>query len=266
MVTVIAARWMQLRTLRPSAVMERNYFVHRRVWLLMLSGVFEPLIYLLGLGVGVGTLVGQIALPDGRSVDYAIFVAPAMLASSAMFAVMAETTFNVFGKLKFAKLYDGVTATPLRPMDIALGEAAWALIRGGIYALVFIAVMGVMGMLTSWWAVLALPAATLTGCAFVGIGLTMTTFFKSWTDFDWVATVMMTMFLFSGTFTPVENYPAALQVLVYISPLYHGIELTRGVTLGVPDVALLGHAGYLLGLGVLGVSICAKRMGKLLYK
>ncbi|MGH8793057.1 MAG: ABC transporter permease [Stackebrandtia sp.] len=266
MMTLAAAQLMRVRTMRPGAVMERNYFVHRRAWLLMLSGVAEPMIYLLGLGVGVGALVGQIALPDGRSVDYAVFVAPAMLANSAMFAVVAETTFNVFGKLKFAKLYDAVIATPLRPMDIALGEAMWALIRAFVYALAFVAVMGVMGMLASWWALLALPATTLVGCAFVGIGLTLTTFFKSWTDFDWVISLMFVMFLFSGTFTPIESYPPGLQQLVYVSPLYHGIELVRGLSLGVPEWSLLGNAAYLLAVGVVGVLISARRMGRLLYK
>lgn len=264
--TLLAAQWLRVRTLRPGAMVERNFFVHRRGWLIMLSGVFEPLFYLLGLGVGVGALVGDIPLGNGRSVDYATFVAPAMLANAAMLAAIAETTFNVFGKLKWAKLYDGITATPMRPMDIALGEAAWALIRGGIYAVAFIAVMALLGMVTSPWAILAFPAAILIGAAFVGIGLTMSTFFRSWTDFDWVISMTFVLFLFSGTFTPIENYPAALQWLVYLSPLYHGIELVRGLTLGMPDWGLFIHTAYLLLIAAAGVAVASRRMGKLLYR
>jgi lipooligosaccharide transport system permease protein len=264
--TVLAVQWLRVRTLRPGSMVERNFFVHRRSWLTLLSGLVEPLFYLLGLGMGVGALVGEIPLPNGRSVDYATFVAPAMLANAAMLAAIAETSFNVFGKLKWAKLYDGVMSTPLRPMDIAMGEASWALIRSGLYVIAFIAVMGALGMLTSWWAVLALPAALLIGSAFVGIGLSMATVFKSWTDFDWVMSLIFVMFLFSGTFTPVESYPAAFQWLVYLSPLYHGIELVRGVTLGVPQWHMVGNVAYLLLVTLVGVAIAARRMGKLLYK
>lgn len=264
--TVLAVSWLRARAIRPGALVERNFFVHRRAWLLMLSGVLEPLFYLLGLGVGVGALVGEIPLPDGRTIAYATFVAPAMLANAAMLAAVAETTFNVFGKLKWARLYDGIMNTPMRPMDIASGEASWALIRAGVYIVAFLAVMAFFGMLESWWAVLALPAALLISAAFVGIGLTMCTYFKSWTDFDWVMSLIFVMFLFSGTFTPIETYPTVLQWLIQLSPLYHGIELVRGVTLGLPEWSLLWHAAYLAAVGAVGVAIASRRIGRLLYK
>lgn len=262
----ITAQWLKTRATRSASMVERNYFVHRRSWLMVLSGFVEPLFYLLGLGVGVGALVGQISLGDGRSVDYATFVAPAMLANSAMLAAITETAFNVFGKIKWAKLYDGIIATPLRPIDIAAGEAAWALIRGAIYVVAFILVMAAMGMVTSVWVILALPAAVLIGAAFVGIGLTLSTLFRSWTDFDWVTSIIFVQFLFSGTFAPVDSYPVALQWLVYISPLYHGIELVRGVTLAVPHWSLLANAAYLALVAVIGTAVASKRLAKLLYK
>lgn len=264
--TVIAATWFRARLARPGAMVERNYTAHRRAWLLIISGVFEPLFYLFGLGIGVGALIGTIPLPDGREVDYATFVAPAMLANAAMMAAVAETTFNVFGKLKWAKLYDGILATPMRPMEIMMGETIWALIRGAIYVVAFIGVMAAMGMIASWWAILALPSAILIGLSFTGIGLTLSTVFRSWTDFDWLMSLIFVMFLFSGTFTPVESYPEALRWLVYLSPLYHGIELVRGVTLGLPEWGLLGHAAFLVGVGGIGIAVAARRMGKLLYK
>ncbi|HIV57841.1 MAG TPA: ABC transporter permease [Candidatus Stackebrandtia faecavium] len=264
--TVHIIDWFRLRRLRPGALLERNYTAHRRAWLLILSGFLEPLFYLLGLGVGVGALVGQIPLGDGRSVDYAAFVAPAMLANAAMLAAITETTFNVFSKLKWQRLYDGILATPIRPIDIAMGEAAWALIRGAIYVIAFIIVMALMGLATSAWVILALPAALLIGAAFVGIGLSLSTVFRSWPDFDWVTSIVFVLFLFSGTFAPVESYPTVLQYLIYLSPLYHGIELVRGASFGLLDWTMLVHAGYLLLISAIGIGVASKRMAKRLYK
>ncbi|MFD0558666.1 lipooligosaccharide transport system permease protein [Stackebrandtia endophytica] len=263
--TTLTFQWMRLRTLRPGYLVERNFFVHRRAWLLMLTGLLEPLFYLLGLGVGVGALIGEITVGD-RSFPYATYVAPAVFASAAMTAAISETTFNVFGKLKFAKIYDGITATPMRPMDIALGEGLWALIRGVIYLIAFVAVMALLGMVDSAWALLAIPAGILLGAAFVGIGLTLSTFFKSWTDFDWVMALVFVMFFFSGTFAPIDNYPVVLQWVVYLSPLYHGIELTRGVMLAMPSWTMLINVAYLALVCVIGLAIASKRMARLLYK
>lgn len=262
--TTLTIQWMRVRSLRPGSMVERNFFVHRRAWLIMLTGLLEPLFYLLGLGIGVGALVGEITVGD-RSFPYATFVAPAMLANAAMIAAVSETTFNVFGKLKFAKLYDGIMATPMRPMDIAGGEGLWALIRGLIYVIAFIIVMALLGMVDSAWAILAVPAGLLISAAFVGIGLTLSTFFKSWTDFDWVMAIVFVMFFFSGTFAPIETYPTALQWLVYLSPLYHGIELTRGVMLGLPTPLMLLNAAYLVAVAIGGLAIASKRMSRLLY-
>ena len=263
--TVWTLHWLRTRGRGPGAMIERNVVMHRRSWAVMLTGILEPLFYLLSLGIGVGALVGDIPLGNGHSVDYATYVAPAMLANAAMLAAITETTFNVFGKLKWAKLYDGIVATPMRPMDIALGEAGWALIRGGIYVVAFIIVMAVLGMAASAWVILALPAALLIGAAFVGIGLTLSTFFRSWADFDWVMSLVFVMFLFSGTFIPIDNYPTVLQWLVFLSPLYHGIELVRGVTLGLPDWGMLINIGYLLLITTIGLWVASRRMAKLLY-
>ena len=202
----------------------------------------------------------------GRSYEYAVFVAPAMLANAAMIAAVTETTFNVFGKLKFAKLYDGIMATPMRPMDIAWGEGLWALVRGLVYVVAFIVVTAAFGMVDSLWAVLAVPAGLLISAAFVGIGLTLSTYFKSWTDFDWVMAIVFVMFFFSGTFAPIETYPTVLQWLVYLSPLYHGIELTRGAMLGFFDPMMIVNAVYLLVVTAVGLSIASRRMSRLLYK
>ena len=136
-------------------LVERHARVYRHAWLMLVSGLLEPLFYLLSIGVGLGRLVGQVAAPGGGPVSYAAFVAPALLASSAMNGAIYDSTFNVFFRLKYAKLYDAALATPMRPGDVALGEVTWSLIRGGLYASAFMVVMLAMGLVYSAWAVLA---------------------------------------------------------------------------------------------------------------
>jgi lipooligosaccharide transport system permease protein len=202
--------------------------------------------------------------PGGVVVSYGVFVAPGLLAASSMNGGAYETTFNVFAKLKWGKVYDAILATPLRPRDVAVGEVTWALIRGGVYAVGFLVVAALAGLVVSPWAILALPAGTLIGFAFAGIGLMATTFMRSWQDFDLVQLVLLPLFLFSGTFFPIDVYPPAVQGLALLSPLYHGVELTRGVMLGVLDWSLVAHVMVLAALGVGGLTVASRRLGKLL--
>src|SRR2546422_3895011 len=168
MIATLAAR----RRTQPPAVgraahlEERNTILYRRNWLLIVSGFLEPLLYLLAIGFGVGALVGSAINVNGRPIPYAVFVAPAMMASSAMNGAIYETAFNFFYKLKYVKLYDAILATPLGVADVALGEVAWALIRGTLYALGFIVAMAALGLIMSPWALLAVPAAMLIGFTF----------------------------------------------------------------------------------------------------
>ncbi len=252
---------------RSAAVAERNVSALRSgpaYWLVIGSGIVEPLLYLFSIGVGVGALIGDLTLPGGRTVSYAAFVAPAMLAAAAMSGALTETTFNFFGKIKFMKLYDGVLATPVRPIEIALGELSWAMLRGAIYAVGFLVVMVAMGLTSAGWALLALPASLLVGFAFGGLGMALSTFMRSWQDFDLMGSVQYALFLFSGTFVPPGSYPVALRVIVELTPLYHSVELLRAISTGSPGWATLGHAGYLAVATVLGLIVAGARMGKLL--
>ncbi len=191
---------------RPGAravrLLERNFILYKRIWIILFSGFFEPVFYLLSIGFGVGALIDEITLSNGRAVSYAAFVAPAMLASSAMNGAVYESTLNVFFRLKWGKIYDGMLATPLGAMDVALGEIAWSQIRGTLYSIAFVIVMLVFGLIESWWAILAVPVALLIGFAFAGVGMAATTFMKGWQDFDLVQLVTQPLFLFSGTFFP----------------------------------------------------------------
>ena len=252
-----------LGTRRARRLLERNLLVNRRIWIVVASGFFEPLFYLLSLGIGVGELVGTVEV-GGRLVDYRTFVAPAMLASSAMNGAAYDTTFNFYYKLRYAKTYDAVLATPLGVGDVALGEAVSALARGGIYAAAFLLVMAGLGLIGSAWAVLALPAALLIGFAFAGAGLACTTFMRGWEDFDSVQLALLPMFLFSSTFSPLGAYPAGLRWVVQATPLYHGVALVRGLCTGVLGLSMAAHVLYLVVMGAVGLVVAGRRMERIL--
>ena len=251
---------------RARVLVERSLLVNRRAWLAVLSGFFEPLFYLFGLGVGFGKLVGEVAGPGGQMISYVAFVAPALLAASAMNGAVYDATFNIFFKFKYAKLYDAMLATPLGPVDVAIGEISWALLRGAMYAAGFLAVMLGMGLIASPWALLALPAAVVIAFAFAAIGMAATTFMRSWQDFDLVQLALMPMFLFSTTFFPLSVYPSALQIGVQCFPLYHAIEIMRALSTGFVDVSILGHFAYFAAMAAVGLVIAARRLGNLLLK
>jgi lipooligosaccharide transport system permease protein len=254
---------------RPTRIVQRNMLVYRRTFMVIFSGFFEPLFYLLSMGFGVGSLIGNVPLGNGSSVPYAVFVAPALLASSAMNGAIYETSNNFFYKLKYAKLYDAIISTPMSLGDVARGEVLWALLRGSLYAIGFLAVIAAAGLagtalIGSPLGLLAFPAAMVVGYGFAGAGLAATTFIRTWRDFDYLQLAIMPMFLFSGTFYPIDAYPPALQVFVQVTPLYRGVHLIRALTTGTPDVVLLIDVAYLVAMGTIGLAITSRRLVKLL--
>lgn len=242
----------------------RHVVCNRRSWLIFSTGFFEPVFYLLSIGVGVAVLAGAMTLPDGRAVSYQEFVAPAMLAAAAMNGALMEVTFNCVFRMRYSKLYDSILATPMRPWDVARGEVTWALLRGGIYSAGFIVVMVALGLGRSWWTLLALPAALLIGYCFAGIGLFAGTLMRGWQDFDLLQILILPLFLFSGTFYPLSAYPAWLSATVAWTPLAQGVELTRGLTTGTPGAPMVGNVIYLLALGSLGLYLASRRVTKVL--
>jgi len=247
-------------------MLERSFLVYKRIWLVIFSGFFEPVFYLFSIGVGIGKLVGDVPGPGGQAVEYAAFVAPALLGASAMNGAIYESTFNIFFKLRYGKVYDAILSTPMQPRHIAIGEIAWSLGRGLLYAVAFLVVITAFGYVESAWAVMAIPAAVLIGFAFAAVGMTATTFMKSWQDFDLINMVTLPLFLFSGTFYPLSVYPQAFQVITRFSPLYHGVELIRALTLGSFDWSIAGHVAFLVVMGMIGVAITARRLDKLLLR
>ncbi|MCC6832356.1 MAG: ABC transporter permease [Thermoleophilia bacterium] len=251
---------------RAALLVERNALALGSNWLMVVSGFFEPLFYLLSIGFGIGGMVGDVPGPDGAPIPYALFVAPALLASSSMNGAITECTFNVFFKLNYQKTYDAVLSTPMSPADVALGEIGWAIIRSTLYSVGFFAVILLLGLYRSPLAVLAIPAAMLLSWAFSAVALALTTWMRGWQDFDLIFLITLPLFLFSGTFYPISAYPPALQVVVEWSPLYQGVALIRALITGVADAGALVHVAYLLAMGLGGLAIVSRRLDRLLRK
>jgi lipooligosaccharide transport system permease protein len=247
-------------------LIERNLFVYRRTWTVIVSGFFEPLFYLVGIGYGLGRLIGDVTGPGGEPIPYSMFVAPALLASGAMNGAVAEATFNFFFKLNYNRTFQSILATPLTVRDVAVGEIVWALIRGGLYAIGVVGVIWVMGLVASPWALLAVPAALLLGFAAGAVGMAATSFMRTPQDFDLINIVILPMFLFSATFYPIETYPETVRGIVAWTPLYQGVALIRGLTVGVVGPEMLVHVAYLLVMGGIGLYITSKRLDRVLLK
>jgi lipooligosaccharide transport system permease protein len=253
-----------LRRALPLRLVERNVVAWRGMWLILISVFADPLLFLASIGFGVGALVGDVEGPSGTPVPYQSFVAAGLLATSAMIGPVLDCTFNFFVKLKYFKVYDAVLATPMGPTDVARGELMWSLIRSAIYATAFLLVMVVMGLVSSWWAVLCVPTAVLIGFAFAGAALGATSFMRSFLDFDLVNVAIIPMFLFSATFFPLSRYPDWLQWVVRFTPLYQGVVLERGFAFGQLGWSMLLNIAYLVVMGIVGLRVAGRRLRVLL--
>jgi lipooligosaccharide transport system permease protein len=258
------------RVWRARRLVERNIMFYRHQWIIIFSGVFEPVFYLIGIGLGIGGIVGPIP-PEyvgGRTdISYLAYVAPALLATAAMNGAVFETIFNVFFKLNFAKIYDGVLATPMGITEIALGEMMWALMRASLYAVAMFVIMLVFGLILSPWGLLMVPAALLVAAAFAGAGLAGTSYLRTVNDFDVpMGLIVMPMFLFSGTFFPVDIYPEPIQWLMQINPLYHSISLIRGLSTGLVGPAQLWDFVFLAAFFAICMWIAMRQMERKLIK
>jgi lipooligosaccharide transport system permease protein len=265
--TELVARARLVAPVRPAIggllIVERNAMVYRRTWLVIFSGFFEPLFYLFFFVYPLQAVRDVTVTVAGQPVDYAAFVAPALLASSAMNGAFYDAT-NVFWKLRYGKVYESILATPVGPRDVASGETMWAVCRALMYSAAFFLVITLLGLVDSWWAILTLPACFVIGFGFAGAGIAAVTWMRGWQDFDLVQLVMLPMFLFSATFYPIAVYPEAIQWVVRCLPLYHGIELVRSLTTGTVSSFQLVNVAYLLTMGLVGMLIASRRIDKLL--
>ncbi len=249
---------------RPQRMIERHVVAYRRQWMIVFSGFFEPLFYLLSMRAGVGDLVGDVRVA-GRAVPYDAFVAPALMASSAMNGAIFDSTGNVLHRLRYARIYDAALATPMGPADVAVGEIGWALIRGQIYSIGFLVVMAALGLTQSWWSLMALPVCALIGLTFASIGFLGTTYMRGWSDMDIVNTATMPLFLFSATFFPLSSY-GGWSWVVQLSPLYHGVALVRAANAGVWTASLLAHLAVLVAVSIAALVMASRRIDVLLRR
>lgn len=252
---------------RSHVILERSLVALKSSnWFPVVSGFLEPLLYLFSFGYGVGTLIGDIQVSNGQVVSYAMFIAPGLLATSAMNGAIYDSTWNVYWKLHEGKIYHGMLATSLGPLDVALGEILTALIRGFAYAVGFMAVATPMGLIPSWWGVLAIPAAVLIAFGFASIGMAITSYFKSYQQMGLINISLLPIFLFSGSFYPLSVFPDWAQIIIKTLPLWHAIELIRSLSLGIINFSLLGHIAYFLVMIVAGLFFTTRRLNALFMR
>ena len=244
-------------------VVARNWKASQTRWYVVATGLAEPLLYLLSIGIGVGGLVEGFTI-DGQQVDYAAYVAPGLLAAAAMNGAVMDGSFNFFFRLKFDKVYTQQLSTPLTPVAVGAGQLVSALLRGAMYSAFFLVAMVVLGLTSSWWAVLALPAAIMVGLAFGGMAMTATAYAKSFSDLEYVTLVTLPLFLFSATFFPLGAFPGWLQPVVEWSPLYRGVVLCRELTTGTPGWDSVISVIYLGILGAVALWAVSRRLERLL--
>jgi lipooligosaccharide transport system permease protein len=245
----------------PGSVVQRGLIAARSSnWVVVLSGFFEPVFFLASMGIGLGPLIGTVETSTGVPVSYAAYIAPALLAVSAMNGAIYDSTWNVFFKMNHSKLYEGMLSTSLGPLDVALGEIIYALLRGAVYATGFMIIMQIFGLNLAWTAILALPAVVLIAFGFASLGMAVTSYMKVFQQMEWITFVLLPMFLFSATFYPITVYPEFIQWIVMALPLWHGVELIRGLTTGALSAAMLVHVAYYLVMIAIGLVFTTKRL------
>jgi len=235
--------------------LEHNLVVYRRVWRgTAFSTILSPVLFLTAMGIGLGSFVPSVTAFGG--VTYLAFLAPGLLAATAMQSASFEATFPIMGGLVWSKTFHAMYATPISPRDIALGNMAWMIARLTLICSIFTLVIILFGAAQSPLIVLAIPAAVLTGMAFATPISAFAATQKTPGHFAAIFRFGITpLFLFSGTFFPISSLPVVLQGLAWLTPLFHGVALTRGLSLGTlfdDAVAALIHVTYLTVLAVVG--------------
>ena len=256
----------QLYAGRARALIERSSIAFRRsTWVPIVTGFIEPVLYLLAFGYGMGKLVGDVQTSFGL-VDYTVFIAPGLLATSAMNGAIYDSTWNVFFKLHESKLYQGMLATPLGPLDVALGEMAWALLRGLAYAIAFLLITTPLGLVDGFHSIFAIPAALLIAFAFASFGMAITSYFQTYQQMGAINLVILPMFLFSGSLYPISVYPDWLEFIIRLLPTWQGIELVRYLWFGVWNGALLVHIIYFATMITIGLYFTTRRLRHLFMR
>lgn len=226
-------------------VWQRNFGVYRKTWAIsFLPPLLEPVLYILAFGLGLARLVGELQVA-GDTVSYTVFIAPALVAVAVMYNAFFETTYNSFVRMYYQKTFDALLATPLNLEEVILGEMAWAATKSLIAAGLMGSVLTLFGLFSFPSALLLLPLALLGGLVFAGLGMVCTALVPNIEVFNIPIFLMITpMFLFSGTFFPLEQLPVWAQAVAQLLPLTHLVALARQAALG--NAVSLWSVGYLL--------------------
>ena len=244
-----------MRAFAAFRIVQRNALVYRRVWRgTVFSNFLQPSLFLLAIGMGLGSLIdrGGATLPGG--VDFLHFLAPGLLAAAAMQSASFESSFPVLGKFTWHRNYEAICATPMRIADLVLGELAWVAARQTMVAVAFTIVLAAFGVPRSPLALLAIPSAVLTGLAFSAAIMAHAATLKTTENFNVMFRFGLTpLFLFSGVFFPMTRMPHWAQTVAWFTPLFHGVELVRGLMLDtLESPAWVIHVGYLAAMVAAG--------------
>ncbi len=246
--------------LQPLRAYEHWLAQYKRVWRGTIgTSLVNPVLYVTALGVGLGTIVDQTQNTPG-GVPYLDYVAPGLLAAAAMQTATAESSWPVMGAIRWTRVYHAMIATPLTERDVFVGHQLFVVTRVFTSAAAYLVVITAFGAVSSWWGILTVPAAVLVGTAFsmpmaalattVEDGRTFVTIFRF---------LIVPMFLFSGTFFPVTQLPLAFELAAYLTPIWHGVELCRMLTLGTVELgSALGHTAYLLAWTLVGFELARR--------
>lgn len=245
-------------------VVERKATLARHYWAFHIGRMLEPFLYLASIGVGVGALVEQVTGPTGEPIPYRSFVAPAMLATSAMNAAVFASANEFYAQFKWVRSYASMLATPIGVPDIVRGEMTWILLVVGIQSTAFSATMLGFGLIESWWGLLLVPAGLLVAYAAAGAGFVAASYLRSWLDFDYIALVIVPLFLFSASFFPLDRYPGPVAIVVQVLPLYHGVDLARDLALGTVDRWSPLSVLYLVVMGRVCLAVADRRLTRML--
>jgi len=248
-------------------VLEAGARVYRRTWRgSVISTFMNPILFLLAMGVGLGPLVDEGAGTATLDLPYLTFLAPGLLAATAMQTAAGDASYPVMAGIKWRKTYDAALSTPLTVADLVVGHLGWITIRLTFVTVVYALIMAAFGATTPVEGMLSVPPAVLTGLAFAAPVMAYTARLKRETG---LATMfrfgIVPLFLFSGTFFPIEQLPGAMQPLAYATPLWHGVTLCRGLALGVefpvhPLVSVAYLAAWVFIGGMLAIRMMRRRL------
>ena len=237
-------------------VLEHNALVYRRTWRGSVFVSFAaPVMFLTAMGLGLGTLVNR-GTPQGLGgVSYLQFLAPGLLATATMQTAFSETAYRLLSRIRWARTYDAMLATPLNVQDVLSGEFAWLAFRLLMVSTFYFVLMFLFRTLLTPVALLAIPVAVLNGLAFGAPMFAFTATQQTDTGFAVIGRfVVAPLSLFAGAFFPIASLPAAAQAIAWLTPLAHGVALTRGLTLGKISIAgAIVHLAVLLAYVVVGI-------------